>query len=49
MMLARAGWWGGDPGRVLRAPAHEVLTAAQYEVFSHDYESTMIEMNKETR
>jgi hypothetical protein len=47
MMLARAGWYWGDPGAVMRAPADEVVAAAQYETFINDYEATVIEINRE--
>lgn len=48
-MLARQGYWGGEHGRILRAPADEVMEAYQHEVFVNDYESTTIEMNREAR
>jgi hypothetical protein len=44
--LARAGYWGGDPGAVRRAPLDEVLTAAEYEDFCGDYEAADYEMQK---
>lgn len=44
--LAKAGYYGGDPQAVLRAPADIVLAALQYEAFSSDYERTYMELNK---
>jgi len=46
LRLAKAGWWGGDPGRILEAPMDEVMAVAQYDQFLNDYESTVIEINK---
>ena len=36
--LARAGYWGGDPGAIKRAPLDEVLAVADYEDFVGEYE-----------
>lgn len=47
MRLASSGWWGGDPEKVLSAPADLVMAAAQYEFFKAEYERTYMEMNKE--
>ena len=47
LKLAKAGWWQGDPGRVMQAPADEVLAAAQFETFQSDYEQATIELNRE--
>lgn len=46
LRLAKGGWWGGDPGKVLAAPVDEVLEAVQYEAFLGDYEQALIELNK---
>lgn len=46
LRLAKVGWWQGDPGRILKAPADEVLAAIQYENYLNDYENTIYEMNK---
>ncbi len=45
--LASAGWWDGDPGKVLQAPADLVMGAMQYEAFRADYEKAYVELNKE--
>lgn len=47
LKLAKAGWWQGDPGKVMRAPADEVIAAAQYEAFLPEFERAVIQMNKE--
>ena len=44
--LARAGYWGGDPGAIKRAPLDEVLAAADYENFCGEYESADWEMQQ---
>lgn len=46
LKLARAGYWGGDPGAVKRAPLNEVLNAAEYEGFCADYDAAAFEMQK---
>lgn len=46
LKLAKAGWWGGDPGAVKRAPLDEVLTAVEYLDFTSDYEAAWIELGK---
>lgn len=48
MRLAKAGYYGGDPGAVLRAPVDDVVMTMEYEVFTNDYELTFHELNKET-
>jgi hypothetical protein len=47
LKLARAGYWQGDPGRIMQAPSDEVLAALQYEEFVAEYESATIELNRE--
>lgn len=47
LKLAKDGWWGGDPGKVLAAPVDEVLDAFAYESFRADYESEMIRLNRQ--
>ncbi len=46
MSLARAGYGGGDPEKVLGMPADMVLALIQYEKFRDDYERAFIEINK---
>lgn len=46
LRLARAGYWGGDPDKVLAAPARAVLAALNYEQFLGDYERTWRKKNE---
>lgn len=48
LTLASAGWWDGDPEKVLQAPADLVMGAMQYVAFRADYERTYVEINKES-
>lgn len=47
LKLAKAGWWGGDPGKIMRAPSSEVLAVVEYQAFVSDYEQASLELNKE--
>lgn len=47
LRLAKAGWWQGEPGRIMEAPADEVMAAIQYENFVSDYERATFDLNKE--
>lgn len=47
LKLAKAGWWQGDPGKILRAPADEVIGALSYEAFLSDYEQAVYDLSKE--
>lgn len=47
LRLAKGGWWQGDPGQIMKAPADEVLAALQYENFTVDYERAVYELNKD--
>lgn len=49
LKLAKAGYWGGDVGKIMESPVDEVLAAAQYESFCDDYENKIMELNKESR
>ena len=46
LRLAKEGFWGGDPGRVLRAPCNLVLEALAYVAMLSEYERAYYEMNK---
>ena len=46
LRLAKAGYYGGDPGRVKDAPVDDVLNAFAYEGFVSDYESVEYELNR---
>lgn len=47
LRLARAGYGGGDPERVLKMRADIVMAAVQYETFVSDYEKKFMEINRE--
>jgi hypothetical protein len=47
LRLAKAGYAGGDPERVLKMRTDMVLGAIQYEAFINDYERAYIEINRE--
>lgn len=44
--LAKAGWWGGDPSVILKAPADVVMSAVHYANFVMEYERAVLEMNR---
>ena len=44
--LAKAGYWAGDPEKVLSARVDIVLDALAFETFQSDYESVEWELNK---
>lgn len=44
--LAKAGWYGGDIGRIMRAPVDEVIAALRYDEFVVHYERAAYEINK---
>jgi len=46
LRLAKAGYCGGDPSKVLEMRADLALAAIQYETFTRDYEAAFIELNK---
>ena len=46
LRLARAGYYGGDVGRVKAAPVDDVLNALAYEGFVSEYESVEYELNR---
>ena len=49
LKLAKAGYGGGDPEKVLQMPADIVMAAVQYEQFLAESERTWLELNKEKR
>lgn len=46
LRLAKDGYGGGDPEKVLRMRSDLVVAAVQYEKFRNDYERTYYEINK---
>lgn len=47
LKLAKAGWWNGNPGTIMKSPADEVLAAAAFENFHADLERATFDLNKE--
>lgn len=47
LRLAREGYAGGDPEKVLQMRADFVMAALQYEKFRSDYERKFISLNSE--
>lgn len=47
MKLAKAGYYGGDPDKILSAPLATVLSIMHYEDFTHDVERAYRELNDE--
>lgn len=47
LRLASDGWWGGNPGSILQAPANEVMLAIHYTDFKGTYEAEMMKLAKE--
>lgn len=45
LKLARAGYGGGDPMRIMEWPADIVVAALQYEKFRGDYEQAYLNLN----
>ena len=45
-LLAKANWFGGNPAEVENAPVDKVINAYHFEIYSREYESTLIELNK---
>ena len=45
LRLAKEGFWGGDPEKVMRARADQVVEAIQYVTFLGDYERAYLDMN----
>lgn len=46
LRLARAGYGGGDPEKVMEMPADIVMAAVQYENYVAVYERTYIKLNE---
>jgi hypothetical protein len=47
LRLAREGYCGGDPEKVLQMRADLVMAAVQYENYRAEYERTFVELNRE--
>lgn len=48
LRLAKAGYYGGDPEKVLQGRVDHILDAIEFERFTADFEDAYIEMNKES-
>lgn len=46
LRLAKGGWYGGNPGKILKAPAEHVMLAIQYDDFVAKYEKEMMNLNR---
>lgn len=46
-MLAKAGWFNGNPSAIDNTPVDEVINAYHYEIFCREYEMTEFELNRE--
>lgn len=47
LRLAREGWCGGDPEKVLATRVDLVVAMMQYEIYKTEYERAWIELNRE--
>lgn len=47
LRLAKGGWWNGDPGKIMQAPADEVMAALHYEEFQSKFESAVVDLNRD--
>lgn len=47
--LAKSGWYGGNPENVYNSPVDVVINSYHFEIYSREYESTYIELNKAER
>lgn len=45
-ILAKAGWYGGNPETIKNIPVDTVINSYHFEIYSREYEATCIELNK---
>ena len=45
-MLAKAGWYDGNPSAIYATPVDRVMKSYHYEIMSREYESTFQQLNK---
>lgn len=45
-VLAKEGWYGGNPLTVFASPVDIVLHSYHYEIFTREYQSSYNELNK---
>lgn len=48
LRLAREGFGGGDPEKILEMPTDRVIEMIEFVQFQSDYENTVIELNRPT-
>lgn len=48
LKIAKAGYYSGDPAKVLDARVDHIISIMEYEKFTMDYESAYTELNKGT-
>ena len=46
-LLAKAGWYNGNPSAIYSAPVDDVVNAYHYEIFTRQYEMADFELNKQ--
>jgi len=46
LRVSKAGYYSGDPEKVLNSRVDHILAIIEYENFLNDYESAYMELNK---
>lgn len=46
MRISKAGYFGGDPSKVMDAPAYMVLNILNFEAFEKEYETAFTHLNR---
>lgn len=46
LRLAREGFAGGEPSRILELPTDQVIEMLEFVQFQSDYETTVMELNR---
>ena len=49
MTLAKSGYYNGNPELIFNSSADMVMKTYYYEIYTREYESTYLELNKETK
>lgn len=49
MRIAKEGYYGGDPQKVLEAPVDMVMTLIEYTLFQNEYERISYVINSEDK
>lgn len=45
-LLAKAGWYNGNPSEIYAAPIDEVMKSYHFEIMARQYKNTSYEMSK---